>query len=72
MPLLKRPKWRGHMGMPWLFVFSAVAVVGLVLLAAGAARSSTGLRGGGLMLVIVGGMFAGALLIRWLVYWEIG
>jgi hypothetical protein len=72
MPLLKRPKWRGRMGVPLLIVFTAVAVVGLALLAAGAAVSSTALSGGGIMLIIVGGMFAAALLIRWLVYWEVG
>jgi hypothetical protein len=69
---VKKPAWRGYLGPRTVAAFLAVLVLGIALYAIGVATTATMLKGLGVLFGFMGLVLTVGLLLRWLIYKEVG
>ena len=69
---MKMPRWRGYLGRRTLAAFLGVLALGFVLYAVGLATAATQLKGVGVLIFFTGLVLTAALILRWLIYRQIG
>jgi hypothetical protein len=70
--VLRKPRWRGYLGPRTLAAFLALLALGIGLYAVGAVTSVTAFKGVGVLFSFMGLVGGVALLLRWLIYGEVG
>jgi len=69
---MKKPSWRGSLGMWTLAAMVGVLLLGIVLVIIGSTAGAGTVRGVGVLLGVIGLIATVGLLLRWIVYRGVG